>query len=32
MFQSIFEDVVLIMGKDFKRDIIGFTSLSSIVR
>ena len=32
MFESIFEDVLTIMGYDFKKDVIGFTSLSSIVR
>ena len=31
MFESIFEDVLLIMGNDFKRDVIGFTSLSYII-
>ena len=30
MFGSIFEDVLTIMGFDFKRDIIGFTNLASI--
>ena len=30
MFESIFEDVLTVMGFDFKRDVIGFTSLSSI--
>ena len=28
MFESIFEDVLTIMGFDFKRDVVGFTSLS----
>ena len=28
MFESIFEDVLSLMGFDFKRDVIGFTSLS----
>ena len=28
MFESIFEDVLTVMGFDFKRDVIGFTSLS----
>ena len=31
MFESIFEDVLTIMGYDFKRDVVGFTSLSSII-
>ena len=30
MFESIFEDVLNVMGFDFKRDVVGFTSLSSI--
>ena len=31
MFESIFEDVLNVMDFDFKRDVIGFTSLSSII-
>ena len=31
MFESIFEDVITIMGYDYKRDIVGFTSLSSLL-
>jgi DNA polymerase elongation subunit (family B) len=31
MHKSIFEDVIQLMGFDFKRDIIGFTSLTSII-
>jgi DNA polymerase elongation subunit (family B) len=31
MFESIFEDVLGVIGNDFKRDIIGFTNLSSIL-
>ena len=31
MRESTFEDVLSIMGFDFKRDVIGFTSLSSII-
>ena len=32
MFKSIFEDVLTVMDFDFKRDVIGFTSLSSIIK
>ena len=32
MFESNFEDVLAVMGFDFKRDIVGFTNLSSIIR
>ena len=32
MFESTFEDVLAVMGFDFKRDIVGFTNLSSIIR
>jgi hypothetical protein len=32
MFESIFEDVLNVMSYDFKRDIIGFTSLSAIIK
>jgi DNA polymerase elongation subunit (family B) len=32
MHESTFEDVVQLMGFDFKRDVIGFTSLLSIIR
>lgn len=31
MFRSIFQDILSVMGFDFKRDIVGFTSLSSII-
>ena len=31
MFESIFEDVLNVMSYDFKRDIVGFTSLASII-
>jgi DNA polymerase elongation subunit (family B) len=31
MFRSIFQDILSVMGFDFKRDVIGFTSLSSII-
>ena len=29
MFESIFEDILNVMGFDFKRNVVGFTSLSS---
>ena len=32
MFESVFGDVLNVIGFDFKRDIVGFTSLSSIIR
>ena len=32
MFESIFEDVLTIIGYDFKRDVVGFTSLSAIIK
>ncbi len=32
MFESIFADVLNVMGYDFKRDVVGFTSLSAIIR
>ena len=32
MFESIFEDVTYVMGFDFKRDVVGFTSLSAIIK
>ena len=31
MFESIFKDVLNVMDYDFKRDIVGFTSLTSII-
>ena len=31
MFESTFEDVLNVMSYDFKRDIVGFTSLASII-
>jgi hypothetical protein len=32
MFESIFEETLTVMGFDFKRDIIGLTSLSSVIK